>query len=69
MSYILAYGMRECKTFRHVICGFGDVTWSPKNARTFNPSFDVTPVENVTSLVFDMGVYTQVELKSGELSK
>jgi methylthioribose-1-phosphate isomerase len=33
----------------------------------WNPSFDVTPVDLVTSLVLDRGVYTAAELKAGAL--
>jgi methylthioribose-1-phosphate isomerase len=35
----------------------------------WNPSFDVTPVALVTSLVLDRGVYTSDQLRSGILTK
>jgi methylthioribose-1-phosphate isomerase len=35
--------------------GYGDTRWAPDCA-VFNPSFDVTPAELVTSLVLDRGV-------------
>lgn len=43
--------------------------WAPSSANTWNPSFDVTPVELVTSLVLDTGVYTQAELQTGALQR
>lgn len=44
--------------------GFGNVQWAPKRASVFNPSFDVTPVEFVNSLVLDRGVFTRSDLKN-----
>jgi methylthioribose-1-phosphate isomerase len=35
----------------------------------WNPSFDVTPVDLVTSLVLDRAVLTQAELRAGALAK
>lgn len=35
---------------------FGKVCWSPKEAPVYNPAFDVTPPELVTSYVLDTGV-------------
>jgi methylthioribose-1-phosphate isomerase len=49
--------------------GFGSLRWAPEGMPTWNPSFDVTPVEFVTSLVLDCGVYTRAELQSGVLAK
>lgn len=37
---------------------FGSVIWSPVNAKTYNPAFDVTPAEYVTSYIFDKGNVT-----------
>lgn len=39
--------------------------WAPETASVANPAFDVTPVELVTSWVFDKGCLTQEELKEG----
>jgi methylthioribose-1-phosphate isomerase len=47
--------------------GFGSLRWAPKDMPAWNPSFDVTPVELVTSLVLDRGVYTRDQLKAGVL--
>ena len=47
--------------------GFGPLRWAPETMPAWNPSFDVTPVELVTSLVLDRGVYTAAELKAGAL--
>jgi methylthioribose-1-phosphate isomerase len=41
---------------------FGDVRWSPPAVDAFNPSFDVTPVELVTSLILDTGIYSNNQL-------
>jgi len=41
--------------------------WAPEDAHTFNPAFDVTPVDFVTSLVLDTGIITQEEMKQGKL--
>ncbi|EGC40131.1 translation initiation factor eIF-2B alpha subunit [Dictyostelium purpureum] len=35
---------------------FGTVRWAPKNSKTFNPAFDVTPMNLVTSLILDIGI-------------
>lgn len=48
--------------------GYGAVQWAPRNARVFNPAFDVTPVRLVTSLVLDQGVFAQDQLQQGALS-
>ena len=42
--------------------------WCPRETEAFNPSFDVTPVALVTSLVTDRGVFSADELRSGVLS-
>ena len=49
------------------VLGYGSQRWAPENTDVFNPSFDVTPVDLVTSLVLDRGVVTQEELKAGAL--
>jgi methylthioribose-1-phosphate isomerase len=46
--------------------GYDGRSWAP-NAEVFNPSFDVTPVELITSLVLDRGVLNQDSLMRGEL--
>ena len=49
------------------VCGYGPLRWAPEAMPAWNPSFDVTPVDLVTSLVLDRGVYTAAELKAGAL--
>ncbi len=52
------------------VCGaFGSVRWSPEDAPVFNPSFDVTPVDLLTSMIMDVGVFTKEELKQGVLAR
>ncbi len=51
------------------VLGYGDQLWAPEGTEVFNPSFDVTPSELVTSLVLDRGVITQAELKAGALRR
>lgn len=47
--------------------GYGTWRWAPEAMPAWNPSFDVTPVDLVTSLVLDRGVYTAQQLKDGAL--
>ncbi len=51
------------------VLGFRELQWAPEGTDVFNPSFDVTPVELVTSLVLDRGVTSQAELKAGKLAQ
>ena len=44
--------------------GFGGLRWAPKASAVFNPSFDVTPVALVTSLVLDRGILGQDQLQA-----
>ncbi len=48
---------------------FGTVRWCPPETEAFNPSFDVTPVTLVTSLVTDRGVFSQDDLRRGALTR
>lgn len=47
--------------------GYGAWRWAPEAMPAWNPSFDVTPVDLVTSLVLDRGVFSAAELKAGAL--
>jgi methylthioribose-1-phosphate isomerase len=38
---------------------FGKVIWSPKDAPVYNPAFDVTPANLVTSYILDRGNFTE----------
>lgn len=49
--------------------GFGPLRWAPEGMPAWNPSFDVTPVELVTSLVLDRGVFSADQLRAGVLGK
>ena len=49
--------------------GFGSHRWAPEGMPAWNPSFDVTPVDLVTSLVLDRGVYSAGQLRSGVLNR
>lgn len=42
--------------------GFGKLCWSPKDAPVYNPAFDVTPNELVTSYIFDCGNMSAEEI-------
>jgi len=48
--------MRNADEVRGVSGSFGSVRWSPATGSVYNPAFDVTPAELVTSLVLDIGV-------------
>lgn len=43
------------------------VTWAPEGASVYNPAFDVTPGDLVTSIVLDTGIYTQEQVRGGIL--
>ena len=47
--------------------GYGAWRWAPADMPAWNPSFDVTPVDLVTSLVLDRGIYPAEALKAGAL--
>lgn len=59
---------RDADEVRGAAGSFGSVRWCPRETEAFNPSFDVTPVALVTSLVTDRGVFSADELRSGVLS-
>jgi len=40
------------------------IQWAPENSKTYNPAFDVTPAELVTSYILDSGIYTNKEVES-----
>jgi len=47
--------------------GYAQLRWAPEASPVFNPSFDVTPVRLVTSLVLDRAVLTGEQLQAGAL--
>ena len=44
---------------RDEVIGHAGITWAPKNVRTANPAFDVTPARLVTALITERGVVMQ----------
>ncbi|KAF2072682.1 hypothetical protein CYY_006016 [Polysphondylium violaceum] len=60
---------REASEVQGASGSFGKVRWAPSTSKTFNPSFDVTPSELVTSLILDTGIYSQQELLNFALLK
>ncbi len=46
--------------------GVRDYLWAPEKAPTYNPSFDITPVELVTSFVFNHGIFNQGQLQQAK---
>lgn len=46
-----------------------EMRWSPQDCTVWNPSFDITPVDLVTSIVLEHSVHSQAELKAGSLKK
>ncbi|WP_306589500.1 S-methyl-5-thioribose-1-phosphate isomerase [Geothrix sp. 21YS21S-4] len=49
--------------------GYGPWRWAPEAMPAWNPSFDVTPADLVTSLVLDRGVYSRADLQRGVLAE
>jgi len=46
--------------------GVKENIWAPLAAPTYNPAFDITPVDLVTSFVFDHGVFNREDLRSAK---
>ncbi len=61
--------MRKDSEVRGVFGTFGNIRWAPKTAKTYNPAFDVTPVDLLTGMVVDGRYHSQSDLKSGSLKK
>lgn len=40
--------------------------WAPQECPVWNPAFDITPAELVTSWIFDHGVFNRSQIDSGE---
>ncbi len=51
------------------VLGFGGLRWAPPGMPAWNPGFDVTPVDLVTSLILDRGIFSAEDLRSGVLSR
>jgi methylthioribose-1-phosphate isomerase len=52
---------------RGVVQDTGTIIWAPHDAPTYNPAFDITPVDLLTALITDRGVYSREELLAGAL--
>ncbi len=60
---------RDSDEVRGVKGSFGQVVWAPKDAPTYNPSFDVTPVSLIAGLVTEKGFFSKEDLAQGKLAK
>lgn len=60
---------RAADEVRGAAGSFGAVRWAPRDVAAFNPSFDVTPVGLVTSLVLDRAVLSREALVDGALDR
>lgn len=47
----------------------GEVLWAPVGTQVYNPAFDVTPIEFITGIVLDSGVYLQSAVQAGQLKQ
>lgn len=61
--------MRNHSEVRGVFGHFGDVRWAPEKAQTYNPAFDVTPVDLLTGMVVDRHYVDQEALKANALKE
>lgn len=59
---------RGAAEVRGVSGSFGDICWSPTEAKVFNPAFDVTPAKLVTGWILDNGVFDQAQIRAGALA-
>lgn len=58
---------RNADEVRGMAGSFGQICWSPPAAEVDNPAFDVTPVDLVSALITDRGVFSCEQLKAGAL--
>ncbi len=42
---------------------FGYCNWAPKESDVYNPAFDITPAELVTTWILDTGIFTREDVK------
>ncbi len=61
--------MRSDFEVRGVRGSFGEVIWSPIHAKTYNPAFDVTPIELVTGMVLDHLYLSREQILAGAIKK
>lgn len=48
----------ELRDENEVRGALGQLQWTPRDAKTFNPSFDVTPHQLITGYILDKGIFT-----------
>jgi len=60
---------RGAEEVRGLVQHTGALSWAPHEAPVYNPAFDVTPVELVTALVTDRGIFKREELQAGVLKQ
>ena len=58
---------REDYEVQGVRGSFGNIRWAPESSKTFNPAFDVTPIDLLTGIVFDFKYLPQEEIKAGKI--
>ena len=61
--------LRKDSEVKGVFGTFGEIRWAPKQAETYNPAFDVTPVELLTGMVVDNQVVLRDQIKAGHLQQ
>ena len=60
---------RKAAEVQGVQGSFGEIKWSPKKAPGYNPSFDVTPVELIESLILDIGILSKETIMQKGIEK
>ncbi len=55
---------RKPEEVRGVYGSFGNIRWSPEKAPVYNPAFDVTPSDLVSSYILDVGVVSASDIPS-----
>eukprot|EP01130_Rhizamoeba_saxonica_P014108 TRINITY_DN6116_c0_g1_i1.p1 TRINITY_DN6116_c0_g1~~TRINITY_DN6116_c0_g1_i1.p1 ORF type:complete len:351 (-),score=83.73 TRINITY_DN6116_c0_g1_i1:41-1093(-) len=58
----------EQRPKEEVLGAMGNI-WAPPESNVYNPAFDVSPVEIITGIVLDSGIYTREDLLNGALEK
>lgn len=59
--------LRREDEVRGVVTGLHEQFWAPRDAKVYNPAFDVTPASLVSRWVLDRGVFNYEQIKSGIL--
>ncbi|MCB0342557.1 MAG: S-methyl-5-thioribose-1-phosphate isomerase [Pseudobdellovibrionaceae bacterium] len=61
--------IRRPEEVRGVKGQFGEVIWAPEKSNVYNPAFDVTPSELVSGWIFEQGVLSKDDIRSGRLAQ